>query len=134
MSAMDARRRVPTVVGVLAAVVIGLCHAAPADAAPIGKVDPGVAFSSVVYGTGCLYSLTVTVNSAGLVTFWEQPPGYPARAIGSAWADGGIATVRWVPRRIGNRVLYATQNGVTGPTAVVPVRQGYGSGPLCFAV
>ena len=124
----------PMLAAIVLTALIALVGAVPAQAAPVGKVDAGVPFSSVVYGTGCLYVLTVTVNSTGPVTFWEQAPGFTARAIGSAWADGGIGTVRWTPRRIGNRILYATQGGVTGPKVTVPVRQGYGSGPLCFAL
>ena len=100
----------------------------------VGKVDAGVPFSSVVYGTGCRYDLTVDVNSVGTVTFWERPQGAPARVPGSAEADGAIATISWVPRRVATTQLYATQNGVTGPVAVLRVHQGYGSGWACFAL
>ncbi|MYR06985.1 hypothetical protein GTV32_12020 [Gordonia sp. SID5947] len=116
--------------------IVGLAVASPgsAGAAPVGKVDAGVPFSSVVYGTGCLYNLTVDVNTSGPVTFWERAQGYPERFIGAAQADGAIATVRWVPRRIGNRLLYAKQGGVQGPVTVLRVHQGYGSGWACFAL
>lgn len=105
-----------------------------ATAAPVGKVDAGVPFSSVVYGTGCRYDLTVDVNSVGTVAFWEKPQGAPARFLGAAEADGAIATIRWVPRRVATTELYATQNGVTGPSAVLRVHQGHGSGWACFAL
>lgn len=118
--------------GVLVALLCGVPSVA--RAAPAGKVDAGVPFSSVVYGTGCTYTLTVPVNSSGTVTFWERRPGYPEFYIGSAAADGASASVIWVPRHLGTRYLYAKQNGITGPPSLVPVHQGYGSGGLCFAL
>ncbi|UVF76530.1 hypothetical protein [Gordonia mangrovi] len=105
-----------------------------AAAAPVGKVDAGVPFSSVVYGTGCRYDLTVDVNSVGTVEFWEKPQGAPARFLGAAQAYGAIATISWVPRRVATTELYATQNGVTGPSTALRVHQGYGSGWACFAL
>ncbi|MDY6811121.1 MAG: hypothetical protein SW127_19260 [Actinomycetota bacterium] len=105
-----------------------------AAAAPVGKVDAGVPFSSVVYGTGCRYDLTVDVNSVGTVAFWEKPQGAPARFLGAAQAYGAIATISWVPRRVATTELYATQNGVTGPSTALRVHQGYGSGWACFAL
>ncbi|MEE4021990.1 hypothetical protein V1Y59_02775 [Gordonia sp. PKS22-38] len=126
------RRLVVTAAATLAAA--GMAVPGQASAAPVGKVDAGVPFSSIVYGTGCLYELTVDVNSSGAVTFWERPRGGPARVIGVAPAYGAIATTKWVPRRIATTELYATQNGATGPIAVFPVHQGYGSGWACFAL
>ncbi|NDZ95772.1 hypothetical protein G3I13_06690 [Streptomyces sp. SID6673] len=118
----------------LATIGLSIVPPGSAGAAPVGKIDAGVPFSSVVYGTGCLYNLTVDVNASGPVTFWERKQGYPERFIGAARADGAIATIRWVPRRIGDRLLYAKQGGVRGPVAVMRVHQGYGSGWACFAL
>ncbi len=118
----------------LAAATAMMVSPGSATAVPVGKVDAGVPFSSVVYGTGCRYDLTVDVNSVGTVTFWERPQGAPARFLGAAEADGAIATISWVPRRVATTQLYATQNGVTGPVAVLRVHQGYGSGWACFAL
>lgn len=107
---------------------------APASAAPAGKVDPGAMFSSVNYGTGCSYSMTVPVNSSGLVSFWDwKGPGYPPLFVGRAKADGAEAAVTWTPRFQGVRRLYATQNGRTSPITYARVTQGYGSGGSCFA-
>ncbi|MFT4127224.1 MAG: hypothetical protein QM662_13480 [Gordonia sp. (in: high G+C Gram-positive bacteria)] len=103
-------------------------------AAPAGPVDPGIPFSSVVYGTGCTYTLTVPVNSSGIVAFYERKRGYPPRLIGRDRAYQGYASVWWSPRRIGNRRLYAIQNGKRSPITVARVHQGYGSGGLCFAL
>ncbi len=118
----------------MAAATIVFLAPGTASAAPVGKVDAGVPFSSVVYGSGCLYDLTVPVNATGRVTFWEQQRGQAPRFLGAAAADGAIATIRWVPRRPGDRQLYAQQGGVTGPKALYRVHQGYGSGWACFAL
>lgn len=118
----------------LAMVAASLITPAYAQAAPAGVVDAGVPFSSAVYGTGCLYNLTVPVNSSGRVTFWERRPGFPEHYIGAAPADGAIATVQWVPRYLGDRLLYAKQNGVTGKATMLRVHQGYGAGWTCFAL
>ncbi|AZG46070.1 hypothetical protein D7316_02670 [Gordonia insulae] len=119
------------VAGLVITVIAGPGEAA---AAPVGKVDAGVPFSSVVYGSGCRYDLTVPVDATGRVTFWEREQGGPERFIGAAPADGAIATIRWVPRDPGDRQLYAKQGGVTGPKVLMRVHQGYGSGWACFAL
>lgn len=133
------RRIAVAAMAVLLSVGIGLAGpavvgAGVAKAAPSGQVDPGVPFSSIVYGTGCTYSLTVPVNASGMVTFYEQRRGYPPRFIGKAQAYGLSASVRWIPRRQGDRMLYAVQNGQKSPMTVARVHQGYGSGGLCFAL
>ncbi|MGK2319532.1 hypothetical protein [Gordonia rhizosphera] len=129
------RRFVLSVSVTVGAAAILTLPAGTAAAAPVGQVDAGVPFSSVVYGTGCLYDLTVPVNASGQVTFWERnAAGGPEQLIGSAMAEGAIATIRWVPRQMGSRQLYAKQGGVTGPIAVVPVHQGHGSAWACWAV
>ncbi|MFW0794056.1 hypothetical protein AAFP30_09610 [Gordonia sp. CPCC 205515] len=118
-----------------AAVALGVLGAPGlAQAAPAGTVDAGVPLSSVVYGTGCVYTLRVPVNSSGTVTFWEKRQGSPEHLIGSDVPDGAAATLEWWPRTIGDRLVYAKQNGVVGPSTVLRVRQGYGSGGMCFAV
>ncbi|MCK8613222.1 hypothetical protein [Gordonia sp. C13] len=104
-----------------------------AQAAPAGRVDAGVPLSSVVYGTGCTYPVTVPVNSSGWVEFWEVKPGLPVRFIGRDLPSGALASVTWVPRRIGDKYLYAVQNGKASPPTLVKVRQGYGSNGTCFA-
>ncbi|MGX7696790.1 hypothetical protein [Gordonia polyisoprenivorans] len=116
---------------VVAGVVAGT---GSASAAPAGPVDAGVPFSSVVYGTGCTYNLTVPVNSVGMVSFYEQRQGFAPILIGRASAYQLIATVNWTPRRLGDRMLYAVQNGVKSPITIARVHQGYGSGGLCFAL
>ncbi|MFW0783308.1 hypothetical protein AAFP35_02200 [Gordonia sp. CPCC 206044] len=139
---MSSRSRVGTggravlaaTIGSMAAAIAMVAGTGTASAAPVGTVDAGVPFSSVVYGTGCRYNLTVQVDASGPVTFWERAQGHPERFLGAAQADGAIATIRWVPQRIGDRLLYAKQNGVTGPTVVMRVHQGYGSGWACFAL
>lgn len=129
------RLRVAAVaLGTATALMLGGLGAGAASAAPAGQVDAGVPFSSVVYGTGCTYSLTVPVNSSGRVTFWERKRGFPGRFIGAAQPSGGIATVTWIPRRIGERWLYAIQDGKASRVSLAPVRQGYGSAGLCFAI
>ncbi|WLP89372.1 MULTISPECIES: hypothetical protein [Gordonia] len=127
-------RRWLTTVIVGAGIGLAGIGAGPAQAAPSGPVDPGVPFSSVVYGTGCTYSLVSPVNASGLVSFYEQRRGYPPILIGRAQAYQLVATVWWTPRRIGDRILYAEQNGVRGPSIVARVHQGYGSGGVCFAL
>lgn len=135
MQPTHTRRRIVAGLALGGAVAVGVAvGAAPAQAAPVGRVDAGVPFSSAVYGTGCTYSLTVPVNSGGRVTFWERKHGLAPHYIGAADAGGNIATVRWVPRFMGDRELYAVQNGSTSPIAVLQVHQGYGSGGLCFAL
>ncbi|MGC5248328.1 hypothetical protein ACPXB3_15570 [Gordonia sp. DT219] len=119
---------------VMAAALIGGPGAGAAQAAPSGQPDPGIPFSSVVYGTGCAYSLTVPVNSVGMVSFYEQRKGFPPIFIGKTPAYQLSATVIWVPRHLGDRTLYAVQNGQKSPTTVARVHQGYGSGGLCFAL
>ncbi|NMO00333.1 hypothetical protein HH308_03790 [Gordonia sp. TBRC 11910] len=115
---------------VSAAAMIG----SPADAAPAGRVDPGAMFSSVHYGTGCLYQMSVPVNSSGWVAFYERKAkGYPVRFIGRSRANGAMASVDWVPNRQGLRELYAVQNGKRSPITYAQVTQGYGSGGACFA-
>ncbi|MGV9709154.1 hypothetical protein ACWDTI_00620 [Gordonia sp. NPDC003424] len=118
----------------IATVIAGFAGQGDAQAAPAGPVDAGVPFSSVVYGTGCTYTLWVPVNSSGTVTFWERRQGFPERMIGSDVPDGTSATFTWVPRTIGDRLVYAKQNGITGPATVIKVHQGYGSGGVCFAL
>ncbi len=108
--------------------------AAPAGAAPQGQVDAGTGFSSVNYGVGCSYSMTVPVNSSGLVSFYDwKGPGYPPLLIGRAQASGANAAVTWWPKRQGIRKLYAEQNGQRSRITTVRVSQGYGSGGMCFA-
>ncbi|GAA1481143.1 hypothetical protein GCM10009624_15830 [Gordonia sinesedis] len=68
------------------------------------------------------------------MTFWERKRGFPARFIGAADVHGLTATVRWIPRRIGDRWLYAIQDGKSSRPTLARVRQGYGSGGLCFAI
>lgn len=103
-------------------------------AAPTGKPDVSVPFSSVVYGTGCLYTVTVQVNSSGTVYFWESRGRAKPRYIGSRTAVGANAVHWWTPNRIGNWTLYAVQNGKKSQPLKVAVRQGYGGGGLCFAL
>lgn len=142
-----AEREVTTVVGrprrlrwavvltLLAALVgAGLSMPGTASAAPAGPVDPGIPFSSIVYGTGCSYTLKVPVNSSGVVTFYEKRRGQQPRRIGAEEARQGTASVWWIPRRIGTSELYAVQNGERSRPTVARVRQGYGSGGLCFAL
>lgn len=127
------RIRAAAAVGALA-VSVAAVVAAPADAAPAGRVDPGAMLSSVHYGTGCLYQMSVPVNSSGWVSFYERKgPGYPVRFIGRAKADGAQAVVSWVPNRQGLRQLYAIQNGKRSQLTYAQVVQGYGSGGMCFA-
>ncbi|MFW0790781.1 hypothetical protein [Gordonia sp. CPCC 205333] len=127
------RIRIAAAAGVVAVGAATLVSA-PAPAAPAGKVDPGAMFSSVHYGTGCMYQMSVPVNSSGWVAFYERKgPGYPVRLIGRAKANGAQAVVSWIPNRQGLRQLYAVQNGKRGPIASARVTQGYGSGPMCFA-
>ncbi|MDS1115393.1 hypothetical protein RD149_16680 [Gordonia westfalica] len=104
-----------------------------AHAAPAGRVDAGVPLSSAVYGTGCTYPVTVPVDSSGWVEFWEVKPGLPARFIGRDLPSGALASVTWVPRRIGDKYLYAVQNGKASQPTLVKVRQGYGSNGTCLA-
>lgn len=120
--------------GVGVAMAVGAPTAGPATAAPTGRVDPGVPFSSVVYGTGCTYWLTQLVNSRGTVTFWETRQGYAPHLIARTQPQWGQATVRWIPQRQGNRLLYTEQNGVRSAVIVARVHQGYGSGGTCFAL
>lgn len=128
------RRWTVSVLATAAVATAALAGGGAAAAAPVGQVDPGIPFSSVVYGTGCTYNLTVPVNSTGMVDFYEQRQGFPPIFIGKAAAYQLIATVNWVPRHLGNRMLYAVQNGHKSPIAIARVHQGYGSGGLCFAL
>lgn len=127
------RLKSAVVAGCAAAVALTL-SAAPAQAAPQGRVDPGVGFFSVNYGVGCSYSMTVPVNSSGMVSFYDwKGPGYQPLFIGRAMADGANAAVTWWPKRKGTRTLYAVQNGKRSQLKKVRVTQGYGSGGTCFA-
>ena len=127
--------RVAATVVVAVGVFVGALSAqGAASAEPVQAPDPGVPFSSVVYGTGCTYWLTGLVNSRGTVTFWEGRKGYTPRLIGSAEAAGGQATVKWIPRRIGDRYLYTKQNNVRSKLTLARVHQGYGSGGTCIAI
>ena len=124
-------------IGMMAGVTMGagvLVGAGTAQAAPVSGPDSNVPFSSVVYGTGCTYTLTVPVDAKGMVTFFEQRRGYRPIYIGKAPAYQTSASVTWIPRRQGNRMLYAVQNGVKSPITMARVHQGYGSGGLCFAL
>ncbi|GAB87887.1 hypothetical protein GORBP_115_00130 [Gordonia rubripertincta NBRC 101908] len=128
------RMRRGLVAALMSAIAGVLMLVAPsAQAAPAGRVDAGVPLSSVVYGTGCTYPVTVAVNSSGWVEFWEVKPGLPARFIGRDLPSGALASVTWVPRRIGDKYLYAVQNGKASQPTLVKVRQGYGSNGTCFA-
>lgn len=129
-------RRVMTaaVAAIVLAAGLVLAQAPTVTAAPTSGPDAGVAFSSAVYGTGCSYTLTVPVNASGAVYFWEQKKGYPPIFIGKAQAYQLSASVRWIPRRIGLRRLYAVQDGKRSPLTIARVHQGYGSGGLCFAL
>nr|WP_029759852.1 hypothetical protein [Gordonia hirsuta] len=123
-----------TVLAGCAAVALLSAAAAPAQAAPQGKVDPGIGFFSVNYGVGCSYSMTVPVNSSGMVSFYDwKGPGYPPLFVGRAMASGAKAAVTWWPKREGVRRLYAVQNGERSAITTVRVTRGYGSGGLCFA-
>lgn len=127
--------RVTTAAGAAAACAAAAAlTAAPAVAAPQGQVNAGVGFSSVNYGVGCSYAMTVPVNSSGPVSFYDwKGPGHRPLLIGRAPASGGEAAVTWWPRRQGIRTLYAEQNGVRSQLTRVRVSRGYGSGGLCFA-
>ena len=127
-------RVVATVVVVVGVLVGALSAQGAASAEPVQAPDPGVPFSSVVYGTGCTYWLTGLVNSRGTVTFWEGREGYTPPLIGSAEPAGGQATVKWIPRRIGDRYLYTKQNNVRSKLTLARVHQGYGSGGTCIAI
>ena len=127
-------RVVATVVVAVGVLVGALSAQGAASADPVQAPDPGVPFSSVVYGTGCTYWLTGLVNSRGTVTFWEGRKGYTPRLIGSAEPAGGQATVKWIPRRIGDRYLYTKQNNVRSKLTLAWVHQGYGSGGTCIAI
>ncbi|MBD0861679.1 hypothetical protein IA539_10725 [Gordonia sp. zg691] len=104
-----------------------------AHAAPAGRVDASVPLSSAVYGTGCTYPLTVAVNSSGWVEFYEVKAGLPPRFVGRDLPSGALASTTWVPRRIGDKYLYAVQNGKVSAPTLVRVRQGYGSNGACLA-
>ncbi|UEA60321.1 hypothetical protein LK459_05520 [Gordonia otitidis] len=123
-----------TVVVAVGVFVGALSAQGSASAEPVQAPDPGVPFSSVVYGTGCTYWLTGLVNSRGTVTFWEGRKGYTPQLIGSAEPSGGQATVRWIPRRTGDRYLYTKQNGARSTLTLARVHQGYGSGGMCIAL
>ena len=127
-------RAVATVVVVVGVLLGALSAQGAASAEPVQAPDPGVPFSSVVYGTGCTYWLTGLVNSRGTVTFWEGRKGYTPRLIGSADPAGGQATVKWIPRRIGDRYLYTKQKNVRSKLTLARVHQGYGSGGTCIAI
>lgn len=134
MSGMKSRITTAVITGV-AALSLAL-SAAPAAAAPQGRPDPGqgIGFFSTNHGVGCSYSLTVPVNSSGMVSFYDwKGPGYPPLFIGQAMASGANAAVTWWPKREGLRRIYAVQNGEKSTTAWVRVTRGYGSGGLCFA-
>lgn len=110
--------------------------AAPADAAPQGRPDPGqgIGWFSNNHGTGCSYSLTVPVNSSGMVSFYDWKGGkHKPILVGRAMASGANAAVTWWPKREGLRRLYAVQNGERSKIAYVRVTRGYGSGGLCVA-
>lgn len=128
-------RRCAGIVAALAAdgATATLLAAPAAQAAPSGPVDAGVPLSSAVYGTNCTYPLTVPVNSSGWVTFWEIKPGLPPRFLGRDLPSGALASVTWVPRRIGDKCLVAVQNGQASKPTPVRVRQGHGSGGACIA-
>lgn len=129
-----ARALPAAVVGMLAAAgAISALLAPPAQAAPAGALDAGVPFSSVVYGTGCTYPLTIPVNASGWVTFYEYKPGLPPRFVGRDLPQGALASTTWVPHRIGDKYLYAVQDGVASKALPVRVRQGYGSNGACIA-
>ncbi|ANY25808.1 hypothetical protein [Gordonia terrae] len=104
-----------------------------AQAAPAGRVDASVPLSSAVYGTGCTYPLTVAVNSSGWVEFFEVKAGLPPRFVGRDLPQGALASTTWVPQRIGDKYLYAVQNGKVSQPTFVRVRQGYGSNGSCVA-
>ncbi|STQ62948.1 Uncharacterised protein [Gordonia bronchialis] len=123
-----------TMLGLICAASVLVGTASNADAAPAGRPNAGVPLSSVVYGTGCTYPVTLAVNSSGWVAFYEQRTGYPPIFVGRDLPSGALASITWVPRRIGDRYLYAVQNGVKSPKTLVRVRQGYGSNGLCFGV
>ena len=109
--------------------------ASNAAAVPTGRVDAGVGFSSNAYGTGCSYSMTVPVNASGKVSFWEKKPGTnPPLYIGSAYAEGAIAAVTWVPQREGVRQIYAVQGGKRSNYTIARVHRGYGTAGFCFAL
>nr|WP_238423335.1 hypothetical protein [Gordonia sp. 'Campus'] len=122
------------VVPVLAALgLVGTALAPSAQAAPAGRVDASAAFSSAVYGTGCTYPLTMPVNSSGWVEFYEVRAGVPPRLVGRDLPQGALASTTWVPHRIGDKYLYAVQNGKVSQPTFVRVRQGYGSNGTCVA-
>lgn len=122
------------VVPVLVALgLVGTALAPSAHAAPAGRVDASAAFSSAVYGTGCTYPLTMPVNSSGWVEFYEVRAGVPPRLVGRDLPQGALASTTWVPHRIGDKYLYAVQNGKVSPPTFVRVRQGYGSNGTCIA-
>ncbi|MEZ5212524.1 MULTISPECIES: hypothetical protein [unclassified Gordonia (in: high G+C Gram-positive bacteria)] len=127
------RVKAAVLAGCTAAAALTLA-AAPAHAAPQGKVDPGIGFFSINHGVGCSYSMTVPVNASGMVSFYDwKGPGYKPLFIGRAMAQGGNAAVTWWPKRQGLRTIYAVQNGQRSTLTKVRVTQGYGSGGLCFA-
>ncbi|MDL9936870.1 hypothetical protein QSJ18_08975 [Gordonia sp. ABSL1-1] len=133
---LNARGRIG-VVAAAASIMVGITAmvgAGDAQAAPAGKPNAGVPLSSVVYGTGCTYPVTMAVNSSGWVAFYEYKPGLPPRFVGRDLPDGALATITWVPRYIGEKYLYGMQNGVKSPMTKVSVRQGYGSNGLCFGI
>ncbi|MFT4087734.1 MAG: hypothetical protein QM658_11410 [Gordonia sp. (in: high G+C Gram-positive bacteria)] len=105
--------------------------AAPAQAAPQGRVDPGATLFSTFHGTGCTYPMTVAVNSSGWVSFWEKSTRKNAKPIflGRALPDGGLAAVTWRPRHVGIRKIYATQNGRQSRMGYVEVAEGFPLGP-----
>ncbi|WP_435082464.1 hypothetical protein [Gordonia hongkongensis] len=132
---MSARRWMVGVGAALGAAVMGAtAFVAPtAQAAPAGRVDASVPFSSAVYGTGCTYPLTVAVNSSGWVEFFEVKAGLPPRFVGRDLPQGALSSTTWVPHRTGDKYLYAVQNGKVSAPTFVRVRQGYGSNGACIA-
>lgn len=129
------RVKTAVVTGCVAAVAATLA-AAPAQAAPQGAVDvgPTIGWSSNDAGTGCSYSMTVQVNSSGMVSFYERKNAKTKPIfLGRAAADGGLAAITWWPKRTGKRQLYAVQNGERSKVTRITVTRGIGSGGWCFA-
>ena len=131
-SGRRAARTIGAAVLALVCTATALLGAGQSSAAPAGKPDAGVPLSSVVYGTGCTYPVTLAVNSSGWVAFYEQRTGYPPIFVGRDLPRGALASTTWVPRHLGDRYLYAVQNGQTSAKTLVKVRKGYGSNGLCF--
>ncbi|MFD3506570.1 hypothetical protein [Nocardia sp. NPDC058666] len=118
------------------AIIAGLAAVvAPPATASVTTISiaPSATFGLHPYGTGCSYTVNVTVDdNTKTVYFYEEGQG--PSGFSEAVPVNGVASTTWVPSRTDITYIYAFQPGATSQTRFpVSVGTGIDTGSACIA-